>query len=529
MSGSEICIEGRFLRMHGRVFAISTVLLATTSVVGCAAIPALSHQVIGTAKVKTTSAVKTNNSSSTDNGSLATGDQNGTATVSSNTSASKAGSEGGATASGSGNSTDANGTTGNASGSTGGAVTPIDSPPANDSGKWTDPTTLPPIRYWNMNHYKSFAKKRLVPEIYSLPKGEVALSIDDGPSPYTAQILKILEKYHAHVTFFDVGKMIKQYPNDVKQAVKDGNLVEDHSMTHPSFFMITPKEQAQQIDQTAHLIHQLTGQPVRLFRPPYENFDNVTEQILQRDGMSLALWNRDPKDWKAKSSQQIVQAVLGNNPSGAVFDMHDKKLTLAALPAILRGLEKMNLKLVVLPTPNRSVDLQTGSKPIPLTSNNSSPTSKKSGQPTTGNSTANGSASNGSASNKAATNGSVANTSNSTSTTKGSNSSSPPVTNNKTKNTTQKSNSTTATGVNDSTNSSATGSGATKNTSVGKSSSNPTAKQSGTSTSKNNTTTQLNSTQTNSTTHQTVASGTTNHATSNQTAVNGTRPTNSSN
>lgn len=365
--------------MDRRVGAIASVMLTLVVIAGCATNPDRSRQAIGTAKVKPASVVKADNSSQND----ASGTGNATKNANRNGSSST------------GNTWHATGD----SSSGGGSVTPVDSPPANEaSTKWTDPTTLPPIRYWNMNHYKSFADTRLVPEVYRLPQGEVALTIDDGPSPYTAQILKVLEKYHAHVTFFDVGKMIKIRPSVVKQAVADGDLVEDHSMTHPDFFTITPEEQAQQINQDAHLIYQLTGQPVRLFRPPYENFNDATEQILQRDGMGIALWNRDPRDWAAKNSQQIVQAVLGNNPSGAVFDMHDKPLTLQALPAILQGLEKMHLKLVVLPTPKLSPDLNTGSKPIPLTASSSGGSGQSTGQTvdnrTTGNAVSSGNATN---------------------------------------------------------------------------------------------------------------------------------------
>lgn len=268
------------------------------------------------------------------------------------------GSSGGTNETGASNSSANNTSTGSA------GPTAVDSPPANDTGAWTDPTTLPAIKYWDTQNYKKIAQIRLVPEIYSLPQGEVALTIDDGPSPYTSQILAVLREYHAHVTFFDVGRNVEAYKGIVKQAVADGNLVEDHSMTHPNFFTITPAQQAEQINEDAHIIYDVTKQPVRLFRPPYENFNNVTEQILQHDGMEMALWNRDPRDWAAKTPEQIVQAVLGNNPSGGVFDMHDKKLTLEALPAILQGLAKMHLKMVVLPTPDMSPDMKTGSEPI---------------------------------------------------------------------------------------------------------------------------------------------------------------------
>ena len=37
----------------------------------------------------------------------------------------------------------------------------------------------------------------------------VALTFDDGPSPYTTQLLRILQRNGAHATFFDVGNRLR--------------------------------------------------------------------------------------------------------------------------------------------------------------------------------------------------------------------------------------------------------------------------------------------------------------------------------
>ncbi len=40
----------------------------------------------------------------------------------------------------------------------------------------------------------------------------VALTFDDGPSPYTMQLLRILQRNGAHATFFDVGNRLAYWP-----------------------------------------------------------------------------------------------------------------------------------------------------------------------------------------------------------------------------------------------------------------------------------------------------------------------------
>ena len=35
---------------------------------------------------------------------------------------------------------------------------------------------------------------------------ELALTFDDGPGPYTQQLVGVLNKYHVHATFFAIGE-----------------------------------------------------------------------------------------------------------------------------------------------------------------------------------------------------------------------------------------------------------------------------------------------------------------------------------
>ncbi|HEX6109510.1 MAG TPA: polysaccharide deacetylase family protein, partial [Ktedonobacteraceae bacterium] len=53
---------------------------------------------------------------------------------------------------------------------------------------------------------------------------EIALTFDDGPNPYyTSKVLSILRKYGIKATFFDIGYLVADYPNIVRQEYNEGN------------------------------------------------------------------------------------------------------------------------------------------------------------------------------------------------------------------------------------------------------------------------------------------------------------------
>jgi peptidoglycan-N-acetylglucosamine deacetylase len=189
-------------------------------------------------------------------------------------------------------------------------------------------------------------------ELYHLPAGEVALTFDDGPSEYTEQILGVLAENQVHATFFFIGENVKQWPNVTREAAMEGNEVEDHSVDHGNLAKMSIEQQAFEINQAANTIEKYTHVPVTMFRPPYEAFNSSTKQILSKNGMALALWNQDPEDWIATSSDDVLERVLSLPASGSVFILHDRKYTAEALPAIIQAFKAKHLQLVLLQPPH---------------------------------------------------------------------------------------------------------------------------------------------------------------------------------
>src|SRR5207302_38896 len=51
---------------------------------------------------------------------------------------------------------------------------------------------------------------------------EIALTFDDGPGPYTPQVLSVLEREGAPATFFEVGTQVHYFHAGTSQILADG-------------------------------------------------------------------------------------------------------------------------------------------------------------------------------------------------------------------------------------------------------------------------------------------------------------------
>ncbi|MEO0143303.1 MAG: glycosyltransferase [candidate division WOR-3 bacterium] len=176
-------------------------------------------------------------------------------------------------------------------------------------------------------------------------KGEVLITFDDGPSPYTKQILDTLDKYNVKAIFFLVGKNIEKYPDAVKEIYKRGHIIGNHSYSHSVLLIFKDyKTIKKEIDSTNKLIENITGFKPYLFRPPYGIYSPVTDSVIRELNMKVILWNVDSEDWKLKNQDEIYFNVIKDLKGGSIILFHERKNTLKVLGKIIREIDKRGLK-----------------------------------------------------------------------------------------------------------------------------------------------------------------------------------------
>jgi peptidoglycan/xylan/chitin deacetylase (PgdA/CDA1 family) len=182
---------------------------------------------------------------------------------------------------------------------------------------------------------------------------EIALTFDDGPGPYTAQIVRALVRNRAPGTFFVVGSQVATFRRALQDIIATGFPIGNHTFTHRSLTSLTPTDQSAEIDGQAAAIARYGAPSPRLFRPPYGSFDRQTLELLRAKRMLMVLWTVDTEDYLSPGVDAIVSRALEQARPGAIVALHDgggdRSQTLAAIPEIVQGLRARGYRLVTVP------------------------------------------------------------------------------------------------------------------------------------------------------------------------------------
>ena len=191
-----------------------------------------------------------------------------------------------------------------------------------------------------------------VQESVENPNKVIYLTFDDGPGPYTQELLSILKEYNVKATFFVVNR---SNISVIKQMAADGHTVAIHSASH-NFKSIYASEDAYFADlyKMQGIIKNLTGEVSMLVRFPGGSSNTISsfnEGIMTRLtaqlnelGFRYFDWNVDSNDaGGATTREQVVANVIAgvSKRNMSVVLQHDiKKFSVDAVAEIITwGLE----------------------------------------------------------------------------------------------------------------------------------------------------------------------------------------------
>ena len=179
----------------------------------------------------------------------------------------------------------------------------------------------------------------------------VYLTIDDGPSEYTDEIIKILNKNNVKATFFMINNNMQAYPKQVKNIVENGNTAGFHSVTHDIHKLYVSKTSAkEEFDTNQATFKKITGQTSKVIRLPFGSkpyTPRASYNALVDSGYKLWDWTLDTEDWRSTSSQ-IMENVkkYSSGSDNVVLLMHERKQTVEILDEMIKYLKSEGFEIL---------------------------------------------------------------------------------------------------------------------------------------------------------------------------------------
>jgi peptidoglycan/xylan/chitin deacetylase (PgdA/CDA1 family) len=186
---------------------------------------------------------------------------------------------------------------------------------------------------------------------------EIALTFDDGPwpTPPASTFIALLARYHVPATFFEIGRQIPMFDASgatQRAMLANGDMIGDHTWSHPVMTALAPAAQEAQIEQTAMAIRHGTGFTPCLWRPPYGAVNAGLVALARSLGFLTIMWNVDPRDWATPGVGAIYANVIANARNGAIVIHHfgggPRYQTIATLPHEITALRKRGYTFVTV-------------------------------------------------------------------------------------------------------------------------------------------------------------------------------------
>ena len=210
---------------------------------------------------------------------------------------------------------------------------------------------------WPRSHWLGSNWTRL--PATSAARGEIALTIDDGPDPVvTPQVLALLDRHGVRATFFCIGEQAERYPELCREIVRRGHAVENHSQRHRHHFsLLGPAGYRREIAAAQQTLSRITGVTPLFFRAPAGLRNPFLAPVLAHLDLQLASWSARGFDTRSSNTKRVLQRLLRRLRPGAILLLHDGNaaqtpedipVIVAVLPALLEHAAACKLRFVTL-------------------------------------------------------------------------------------------------------------------------------------------------------------------------------------
>lgn len=204
----------------------------------------------------------------------------------------------------------------------------------------------------------------LGPNVRSLPaaaaaRGEIALTLDDGPDPeVTPAVLDLLAAHGARATFFCIGERVREHPALTRRIVDAGHSVQNHSLRHRHHFSLLGRRGFErEIGDAQALLADVTGVRPHCFRAPAGLRNPLLDPVLHHLNLHLVSWSCRAFDTRLGDPVVALQRLSRGLCGGSIVLLHDghsrrtaqgRAVVLDVLPLFLQRCRAEGLNPVTL-------------------------------------------------------------------------------------------------------------------------------------------------------------------------------------
>ncbi|PNS08955.1 polysaccharide deacetylase family protein [Solilutibacter silvestris] len=192
------------------------------------------------------------------------------------------------------------------------------------------------------------------PCLARLPTHErvVWLTIDDGPSNETMAMLDLLDAHDAKATFFVVGDRAAAHPELIREIVRRGHGIGNHSCSHPAshFWALGPRRMRAEITRCQDILRSITGIAPIWFRAVVGMANPFVAAPLRDLGLARVAWTARGYDGVAGNVASVVARIERDLAPGAIVLLHEGAAhghNIDILREVLQRLDAMGFRAVL--------------------------------------------------------------------------------------------------------------------------------------------------------------------------------------
>ncbi|RPA75974.1 chitin deacetylase-like protein [Ascobolus immersus RN42] len=185
--------------------------------------------------------------------------------------------------------------------------------------------------------------------------GVIAVTFDDGPGQYGAQLLQLLNQANVKATFFVTGTLygcIYNRAQQVKDYLASGHQVASHTWTHANLQNLGTQQIQTEMSRLETAFKNILGKKPTYMRPPNGAAGGQVPNVMRQMGYRVINWDVDSGDWNnvgLGTSQQRYQQAGSGGQGHIVLNHETVAYTVQQLvPWVINWAKQNNLRMVTV-------------------------------------------------------------------------------------------------------------------------------------------------------------------------------------